>query len=396
MKLKFISTFAVAIGVALANKELFSLHKDLIIRPSITRNETLAVDFLSNYLEQNGWKVELQDVINPNIDSSIKRQNIFAYLNKPEDVKILLNSHTDVVPPYVEYKETVDDQGRELIYGRGANDAKGQIAAQVIAVEELRKKNPEIVKHVGVLYDPGEEGIFDGATFAQEILPKNLEYVIVGEPTELVQITGHKGNMGFEIRAKGLAAHSSSPHWGVNAIEKLSEAILKLESVTLPKDKLLGDTTMAVTKISGGTAMNKVPDEATAYVNVRTSVPSEETWKAIKGSGLESEWIDLVLVDDPHDPVIKLNDFMKLDTIENWRSSQTMPFGTDLFAWKHPTVKKILIGCGSVASAHKLDEHIYKQELLDGVDMYVELVEGLLTGKLKVADGHTKHEKDEL
>ena len=110
--------------------------------------------------------------------------------------------------------------------------------------------------------------------------------------------------MGFEIRAKGLAAHSSSPHWGVNAIEKLSEAILKLESVTLPYDELLGATTMAVTKISGGTAINKVPDEAAAYVNVRTSVPTQETWKVLKESGLESEWIELALVDEPHDPVI--------------------------------------------------------------------------------------------
>lgn len=60
-----------------------------------------------------------------------------------------------------------------------------------------------------------------------------------------------------------------------------------------------------------------------------------------------------------------------------------MPFGTDLFAWKHPA-KKLLIGCGSVSSAHKLDEHIYKQELLDGVDVYVELVSGLLNGNLKI------------
>ena len=80
---------------------------------------------------------------------------------------------------------------------------------------------------------------------------------------------------------------------------------------------------------------------------------------------------------------------------------QTMPFGTDLFAWKHPTAKKMLIGCGSVTSAHKLDEHIYKQELLDGVDMYVELISGLLDGSLKtvntkqVGEQH-KHEKDEL
>lgn len=77
-----------------------------------------------------------------------------------------------------------------------------------------------------------------------------------------------------------------------------------------------------------------------------------------------------------------------------------MPFGTDLFAWKHPTAKKMLIGCGSVSSAHKLDEHIYKQELLDGVDVYVELITGLLDGTLKTSTTEQveqhKHEKDEL
>ncbi|EOQ99470.1 hypothetical protein E3P92_02595 [Wallemia ichthyophaga] len=377
------------------SQELLDLHKNLILNPSITRNETLAVDFLSTYLQSKGWNVELQDVINKDINPDIKRQNIFAYLNDPQDVKMILNSHTDVVPPYVDYHYTTDEQGRDVIYGRGANDAKGQIAAQITAAQQVRSADPEMSKSIGLLYDLGEEGIFDGAKHAQDNLPPNLEYFIVGEPTQLEMISGHKGNMGFEIRAKGLAAHSSSPHWGVNAIEKLSEAILKLESVSLPHDELLGDTTMAVTKISGGTAMNKVPDEAVAYVNVRTSVPTDVTWQVLTETGLESEWIEIVLVDEPHNPVI-------LDTVDNWRPVQTMPFGTDLFAWKHPTAKKMLIGCGSVSSAHKLDEHIYKDELVEGVDVYVELITGLLEGTLKTsttkqeqAEQH-KHVKDEL
>lgn len=175
------------------SQELLLLHKNLILNPSITRNETLAVDFLSTYLKSNGWNVELQNVVNSDINSEIRRQNIFAYLNDPQDVTLILNSHTDVVPPYVDYHYTTDDQGREIIYGRGANDAKGQIAAQITAAHQIRSSNPELSKSIGLLYDLGEEGIFDGAKHAQDNLPPNLEYFIVGEPTDLVQISGHKG-----------------------------------------------------------------------------------------------------------------------------------------------------------------------------------------------------------
>lgn len=175
------------------SQELLDLHKNLILNPSITRNETLAVDFLSTYLQSKGWNVELQDVINKDINPDIKRQNIFAYLNDPQDVKMILNSHTDVVPPYVDYHYTTDEQGRDVIYGRGANDAKGQIAAQITAAQQVRSADPEMSKSIGLLYDLGEEGIFDGAKHAQDNLPPNLEYFIVGEPTQLEMISGHKG-----------------------------------------------------------------------------------------------------------------------------------------------------------------------------------------------------------
>ena len=311
MKLfKILTSLSLLTAFTYANESLLNLHKNLIEKPSITKTETEAVDYLYNHLQSLGWKVELQTVNNPSVDQSVRRQNIFAYLgDNRDDVSLILNSHLDVVPPYVPYRKEVTNNNKEIIYGRGSNDAKGQIAAQVTAIETLRQQSFDKINNVGVLYDVGEEGIFDGMSTAQSILPPSLKYVVVGEPTELKQISGHKGNMGFEIRAKGLAAHSSNPQWGINAIEKLSEAVLKLKDIKLPKDDLLGDTTIAVTKISGGTAINKVPDEAVAYVNVRTSVPCQQTWEIIKNSDLVNEYIDLVLVDDPHDPV-KVSDLL--------------------------------------------------------------------------------------
>ena len=130
-------------------KELLAFHKGLVSISCITENEVDCTNYLEQYLTKLGYTVELQEI-------SPGRENVLAYLGPKggpgRNPKVLFNTHIDVVPPYIEYRED-----EENVYGRGSSDAKGCMAAQVQAVEELRKEGKVQVGDVGFLFVVGEE-----------------------------------------------------------------------------------------------------------------------------------------------------------------------------------------------------------------------------------------------
>src|SRR5215213_2646344 len=119
---------------------LFELTKNLMQIPSVSGDEEAVGFFLRDYLESLGWTVELQPV-------SENQNNVIAYLN--ENPRVFLSTHMDTVPPYL-----LPTEDNEKIYGRGACDAKGIIASQIFAAEELRKQG---VTGIGLLYTVDEE-----------------------------------------------------------------------------------------------------------------------------------------------------------------------------------------------------------------------------------------------
>ncbi|MGH7454448.1 MAG: M20/M25/M40 family metallo-hydrolase, partial [bacterium] len=166
--------------------ELYELTKSLIALESPTGSEHAVVKFLREYLKAAGFEVQLQEVNNG-------RANIYARVGEPE---LVLSTHTDTVSPELPFGED-----EAYIYGRGACDAKGIIAAQIKAAEKLRATG---IQNFGLLFVVGEESGSDGAVAANTI-PNRCRFLINGEPTENKLALGSKGALRVEVTARGRA-----------------------------------------------------------------------------------------------------------------------------------------------------------------------------------------------
>src|SRR5262249_37189621 len=142
----------------------------------------------------------------------------------------------------------------DRIYGRGACDAKGIIAAQVAAADRLRRDGE---MRVGLLFVVGEERGSDGARKANAFAPGS-RFLVDGEPTDNRLGLATRGVLRLRLRATGRAAHSSFPELGESAIDKLLDALVKLRAIELPEDSELGRTHYTIGLIAGGVAPNVV------------------------------------------------------------------------------------------------------------------------------------------
>lgn len=332
---------------------LFELTKTLMNIPSVSGEEEQVGIFLGKYLLSLGWKVELQPV-------SENQSNVIAYLN--DTPRVFLSTHMDVVPPHI--SPTEDE---EKIYGRGSCDAKGIIASQIIAAEELRKQG---ITDIGLLYTVDEEASSTGAKAANlHPLAQKCEYLINGEPTDNDLAIGSKGSLRIFVRTKGKAAHSAYPEEGESAIEKLLDILEDLRKIQLPKDEFFGETTCNIGLISGGLATNVIPPKAEAGVHIRMVTELEpvlkEIEKVVDGRG-EIEVLSCSL------PV-------KMLQVEGFRQ-KVVRFTTDiphLPNWGTP----LLLGAGSILVAHTKDEFVLKKDLEESVGLYINLVKKLLSNE---------------
>jgi acetylornithine deacetylase len=235
---------------------LLSLHKSLVEISSISGNERNVSDFLKGYLQDHGFTVESQPVVGD-------RENILAYLGKSRQTRVLVTSHIDTVPPFLPYERKGDE-----IWGRGTVDAKGSVASQIIAAESLIHEGKIKEGDIALLFVVGEEKTGAGMIAAND-LGLSWESVIFGEPTDLKLVSGHKGGIGFTLRAKGKAGHSGYPEQGKNAIDLLIPGLVALQTLELPSSKKFGETTLNIGRIEGGVASNVIPENASATVLIR-------------------------------------------------------------------------------------------------------------------------------
>jgi acetylornithine deacetylase len=266
----------------------------------------------------------------------------------------------DTVPPTILSSE--DD---EKIYGRGACDAKGIIASQIIAAENLRRDG---ISDIGLLFTVEEEEGGEGAKVANtHRLAAKCEYIINGEPTDNDLAVGSKGSLRFFIRTTGKAAHSAYPEEGESAIEKLLEILTDVLKVEFPADEFFGETTNNIGTINGGLKTNIIAPNAEAGLHIRTTTdekPVLETIKTVVGNRGEVE-------------VISVSKPMKMLAVEGFRQ-KVVRFTTDiphLSNWGQP----LLLGAGSILVAHTKDEFVLKQDLDEAVGLYENLVKKLLT-----------------
>jgi acetylornithine deacetylase len=323
--------------------DVFELTRKLISVPSISGDERDVAEFLAEYVRGIGFDVELQKI-------AANRPNVYARRGEPD---IVLSTHTDTVPPFVELKE--DDH---FIYGRGACDAKGIIAAMVKAGEALVESG---VTDFGLLFVVGEEAGSHGALAANSI-PNHSRFLINGEPTESKLALGSKGALRAILKATGRAAHSAYPERGESAIDKLLNVLNDLRSAHWPGDETLGATTMNIGTIKGGVAANVIPPDAEAELLFRVVTSGDSLKRLIEdvvGARAEIEYTFAC------DPVFTEN----LSGFE----TTVVSFTTDIPAltnWGKP----LLFGPGSILDAHTPHEKISKHELLSAVDTYRQMV----------------------
>ena len=331
-----------------AARDAVALTRSLVDIDSTTGNEREAGLWLAQFLRDRGYIVEAQPV-------SDNRFNIYAHVGTSPQV--VLSTHFDCVPPFFPSREE-----RGLVFGRGSCDAKGILAAQIVAAEQLRAVGET---RVGLLFVVGEERGSDGARVANEHAPPGVRYLINGEPTDNRLGAATRGVLRVRLRAAGRAAHSAFPELGDSAIDKLLDALMVIRGLQLPEDPLLGRTHYTVGVIDGGVAPNVVSPHASAELLFR-----------IVGDGAEVRnqltVVDgLVAIDQVLDiPAVKMH------TVPGFESA-VFPYTTDvplLTRWGQP----LLIGPGSIHVAHTDDEHIAIDELRQALDLYVSLSRRLL------------------
>jgi acetylornithine deacetylase len=324
--------------------------RGLIDIDSTTGREGEAGRWLARHLRELGF-----DVTEQSVDG--ERGNVIATARPgvaPPDV--VLSTHFDCVPPF--FASRVDG---DRLYGRGACDAKGILAAQVAAVHRLRREGET---RVGLVFVVGEERGSDGAKLANTAA-RGARFLVNGEPTESRLGAATRGILRLKLHAAGRAAHSSFPELGVSAIDKLLDALVALRAMPLPEDRVLGRTHYTVGLIAGGVAPNVVSPSAEAEVMFRTVGDGADVRKAI--APLESRVsIEHVLEVPP----------VRMKIVPGFETA-VFPYTTDipfLEAWGQP----LLFGPGSVHVAHTAEEFVSIAELHAAVDHYASIARHLL------------------
>ncbi len=322
--------------------------RELIDIESTTGQEEAAGRWLAARLTALGYTV---------VEQPIGRgcANVYATLDPPV---VVFSTHFDCVPPFFPSRI---EHGR--LYGRGACDAKGILAAQVAAAERLREGGE---RRVGLLFVAGEERGSDGAIAANAAAPGS-RYLINGEPTDSRVASATRGVLRVRLNAAGRAAHSAAPEQGESAIDKLIDALVRLRALELPADPDLGRTYYSVGLIDGGVAPNVISPHASAELLFRTVGPPEPILGVLAGL------TPLVSVQE----VLRVP-LVRLMTVPG-KTSGVFPFTTDvplLDRWGIP----ILCGPGSFLVAHTDREHVEIGELLGAVELYGELAQSCLSG----------------
>jgi aspartate kinase len=322
----------------------------LIDIPSVSGDEGVLAHALTRYLETLGWRVELNDAV-PG------RPNLLATTQSPP--RVVFCSHLDTVPPFIGAR----DDGA-VIHGRGACDAKGILAAQIVAAERLRGEG---ITELGLLFVVDEEVGSLGARAANAHPgAREARYIVVGEPTDNRLVVGCKGSLRFSLHTQGSGGHSAYPERGASAVDRLLAVLADIRAASWPRDEFFGDTTVNIGVIQGGTRTNVLAAEARADLHVRLVTDAEVVRREMETVVAGRARIEYLSVTPP----------VRLTPVPGFEPC-VVGFTTDtahLGHWGTPLV----LGPGSIHDAHTGDERIARADLLEGVDCYVRLARALL------------------
>ena len=326
------------------------------------------------------------------LNNEKKRVNLFATLKakKPNGKKpIILSGHTDVVPVSKSwstdpFKATI--KGNKL-FGRGACDMKGFIACTLAYAPIYSKANLDRDIHFSFTFD--EETACQGAPLLiREMLNRGIKdgICIVGEPTNMKIIDGHKGTYEYTTYFNGLAGHGSAPHKGVNTIEYAARYINKLLEIreTLktrtPKDSVFDPpyTTLQIGGVNGGIARNVIADKCHVDWELRPVVKEDGIWvnseidkfanknllpemkKIHPESSIKKEIIGEIIGFNRDE---KSEACELISNLTGDNSREVVSFGTEAGLFQEIGISAVVCGPGSIEQAHKVDEYIVLEEL---------------------------------
>jgi len=348
---------------------------------------------VANWARSEGFAVEIQEVL-PG------RSNVIVDLGLTGLPTLALVTHLDTVPfgqMTGRAQEVTVEDGK--VYGRGACDAKGSLAAMLIALRALREHRRELKVNVVVAALVDEEHTFQGVLeYVRRLTPERRPMAaIVGEPTKLEVVIAHTGVLRFRLETIGRAAHTSRPAEGINAIEKMTAVLAALRSA-FAADRpdphpLVGSATFTVAQIEGGIAPNVVPRSCTAVID-RRMIPGESGPSVL--AWLERQ-LDIMRAADPDLRVVVHEPFVCSDTLETAGDAPIVtaalaaravalgpgrpigvPFGTDGSKLsRQGGIPTIVLGPGDIAQAHTTDEWIEVSQLIQAVRLYIGCALGL-------------------
>jgi acetylornithine deacetylase/succinyl-diaminopimelate desuccinylase-like protein len=340
-------------------------------------------DFLSTIAARAGLEVEFQKVL-PN------RSNVIARLLPKNKIRqtILLAPHLDTVG--ADGTKFIPQRKNGRLYGRGACDTKGSVAAMLTALCELAesKSRPQETEIVFAGLIDEEHAQAGSHALAKSKFKADL--AIVGEFTKLQVVTAHKGSLWLELETRGKAAHGATPQSGKNAIHEMARIVDCLQTnyaADLKRRRrhpLLGLPTVSVGMICGGKQANIVPDHCTITIDRRT-LPGE-TEAGVKREiqkFLRSKNLSATITDTKLAPALPLETNHKLPLVQQFMKcvGQTKPVGVHFFCdaaiLSEAGIPSIVFGPGDMAQAHTADEWISLAELERGKNLLLRFLKSL-------------------
>ncbi|CAB4749125.1 unannotated protein [freshwater metagenome] len=368
-----------------------------------TVNEyTSGVDFpertMMEYLEEiaKGWGLETSRLPIPASALAASYNLLITYEVSKTAQWLVFESHADTVSvdgmTVNPFHGLIKDG---LIYGRGACDTKGSGAGMLWALKEYMQLSA-CTNNIAVLFVTDEEATKTGTTAFVQTQLEHLDWtpagVIVGEPTLCQPVVAHNGVIRWKVSTKGVAAHSSNPSNGQSAISAMSKLILEFEkeycskiSLTHP---LTGQAACSVNTISGGTAVNIIPDFCEIEIDRRT-LPGEDSEQVLKEMKAVLDSISLrdptiligtstPFVDYQLDPTVNREFALQISEIlieMGFSGEQSgAGYGTDASTYSKAGIPAVVIGPGSINQAHTKDEWLEIAELDKSVSVYKQIM----------------------
>jgi acetylornithine deacetylase/succinyl-diaminopimelate desuccinylase-like protein len=386
-------------------------------RPARYYGEKRVADFLASVAARVGLEVELQPVFgvrghvralesgDMSPHSQIEHSNIIARLLPPGKIRqtILLAPHLDTVG--ADDSQFVPRRENGRLYGRGACDTKGSVAAMLTALCELantksRPRETEIVFAGLVDEENAQAGsrafvgqasrlspFFKKVRDRRDACPTVL--AIVGEPTRLRVVTAHKGSLWLQLETRGRAAHGATPQLGENAVHEMARIVDALETdyaarLRHRRHPLLGTATVNVGTIHGGTQPNIVPDGCAITIDRRT-LPGE-TESGVRreiAALLRAKKLPAKISSKKLAPCLPLETSPKLPLVRQFLRSvgQARPAGVDFFCdaavLAEGGIPSVVFGPGDIAQAHTADEWISLVSLERGKNLLLRFLHSL-------------------